>query len=202
MQVSYLCNNHNNHFLFFYSLVSWWHSFAGVSNWGGYAIACALYILSTCEVHDRYLRKAVGFPQLSKKTVWLSALPSVTKVISVGPGSCDLPVTCRWNWLQLLNAAQSSSIAYFHMVFWWLLGIPGEQAAMLYLKYSANDTRQIGHKSPQKWMYSYAAASSTRQCYNFMSSAGNPCIAIQWLKLPVHFLSIIHDFINLCCILL
>ncbi|NXC14893.1 GLUCM protein, partial [Corythaeola cristata] len=52
---------------------------AGVSNWGGYAIACALYILSTCEVHDRYLRKAVGFPRLSKKTVWLSALPSVTK---------------------------------------------------------------------------------------------------------------------------
>ncbi|NWR74915.1 GLUCM protein, partial [Centropus unirufus] len=52
---------------------------AGVSNWGGYAIACALYILSTCEIHDRYLRKAVGFPQLSKKTTWLSALPSVNK---------------------------------------------------------------------------------------------------------------------------
>uniref|UniRef100_A0A8C4XS24 D-glutamate cyclase, mitochondrial n=1 Tax=Falco tinnunculus TaxID=100819 RepID=A0A8C4XS24_FALTI len=52
---------------------------AGVSNWGGYAIACALYILSTCEIHDRYLRKAIGFPQLSQKTVWLSALPSVTK---------------------------------------------------------------------------------------------------------------------------
>ncbi|NWJ05652.1 GLUCM protein, partial [Crypturellus undulatus] len=52
---------------------------AGVSNWGGYAIACALYILNTCEIHDRYLRKAVGFPQLPKKMVWLSALPSVTK---------------------------------------------------------------------------------------------------------------------------
>ncbi|NWQ78757.1 GLUCM protein, partial [Columbina picui] len=52
---------------------------AGVSNWGGYAIACALYILNTCEIHDRYLRKAVGFPQLSKRMVWLSALPSVTK---------------------------------------------------------------------------------------------------------------------------
>ncbi|KAF1533639.1 D-glutamate cyclase, mitochondrial, partial [Eudyptes sclateri] len=52
---------------------------AGVSNWGGYAIACALYILSTCEIHDRYLRKAVGFPPLAKKVVWLSALPSVTK---------------------------------------------------------------------------------------------------------------------------
>ncbi|KAK2538184.1 hypothetical protein Q9966_005507 [Columba livia] len=52
---------------------------AGVSNWGGYAIACALYILSTCEIHDRYLRKAIGFSQLSKRMVWLSALPSVTK---------------------------------------------------------------------------------------------------------------------------
>ncbi|KFR12495.1 hypothetical protein N306_04568, partial [Opisthocomus hoazin] len=52
---------------------------AGVSNWGGYAIACALYVLNTCEIHDRYLRKAVGFPQLMKKMVWLSALPSVTK---------------------------------------------------------------------------------------------------------------------------
>ncbi|XP_068004880.1 D-glutamate cyclase, mitochondrial isoform X1 [Melanerpes formicivorus] len=52
---------------------------AGVSNWGGYAIACALYILNTCEIHDRYLRKAVGFPQLSKRTIWLSALPSVAK---------------------------------------------------------------------------------------------------------------------------
>ncbi|XP_061854361.1 D-glutamate cyclase, mitochondrial isoform X2 [Colius striatus] len=52
---------------------------AGVSNWGGYAIACALYVLSTCEIHDRYLRKAVGFPHFSNKAVWLSALPSVTK---------------------------------------------------------------------------------------------------------------------------
>ncbi|KAF1600618.1 D-glutamate cyclase, mitochondrial, partial [Eudyptes chrysolophus] len=52
---------------------------AGVSNWGGYAIACALYILSTCEIHDHYLRKAVGFPPLAKKVIWLSALPSVTK---------------------------------------------------------------------------------------------------------------------------
>ncbi|XP_071601868.1 D-glutamate cyclase, mitochondrial isoform X6 [Heliangelus exortis] len=52
---------------------------AGVSNWGGYAMACALYILSTCEIHERYLRKAVGFPQLPKKMLWLSALPSVIK---------------------------------------------------------------------------------------------------------------------------
>ncbi|XP_060612691.2 D-glutamate cyclase, mitochondrial isoform X1 [Anolis sagrei] len=52
---------------------------AGVSNWGGYAVACALYILNTCEIHDRYLRKGVGFPRLSKKACWASALPSVAK---------------------------------------------------------------------------------------------------------------------------
>uniref|UniRef100_A0A8D0C8Z1 D-glutamate cyclase, mitochondrial n=1 Tax=Salvator merianae TaxID=96440 RepID=A0A8D0C8Z1_SALMN len=52
---------------------------AGVSNWGGYAVACALYIINTCEIHDRYLRKAVGFPRLSRKAEWASALPSVTK---------------------------------------------------------------------------------------------------------------------------
>ncbi|XP_048341151.1 D-glutamate cyclase, mitochondrial [Sphaerodactylus townsendi] len=52
---------------------------AGVSNWGGYAVACALYILNTCEVHDRYLRKAIGFSRLSEKASWASALPSVLK---------------------------------------------------------------------------------------------------------------------------
>uniref|UniRef100_A0A8C5X0X7 D-glutamate cyclase n=1 Tax=Malurus cyaneus samueli TaxID=2593467 RepID=A0A8C5X0X7_9PASS len=50
----------------------------GVSNWGGYAIACALYVLHCCEIHDRYLRRAVGFPRApSKRLCW--ALPSVTK---------------------------------------------------------------------------------------------------------------------------
>lgn len=56
-------------------------SLTGVSNWGGYAVACALYILNNCEIHDRYLRKAVGSSKLSKKTGWAaSALPSVAKV--------------------------------------------------------------------------------------------------------------------------
>ncbi|XP_061467946.1 D-glutamate cyclase, mitochondrial isoform X2 [Rhineura floridana] len=52
---------------------------AGVSNWGGYAVACALYILNTCEIHDRYLRKAVGFPRWCTNMNWASALPSVAK---------------------------------------------------------------------------------------------------------------------------
>ncbi|MGH0174982.1 UNVERIFIED_CONTAM: hypothetical protein FKN15_069957 [Acipenser sinensis] len=52
---------------------------AGVSNWGGYAVACALYILNCCPIHDRYLRKAVGFPRHSEQDSWASALPTVTK---------------------------------------------------------------------------------------------------------------------------
>ncbi|XP_014725368.1 PREDICTED: UPF0317 protein C14orf159 homolog, mitochondrial isoform X2 [Sturnus vulgaris] len=52
---------------------------AGVSNWGGYAIACALYVLRCCDIHDRYLRRAVGFPRTPSRGLWLPALPSVTK---------------------------------------------------------------------------------------------------------------------------
>ncbi|NXY01484.1 GLUCM protein, partial [Pteruthius melanotis] len=52
---------------------------AGVSNWGGYAIACALSVLRSCEIHDRYLRRAVGFPRTPSRRLWMPALPSVTK---------------------------------------------------------------------------------------------------------------------------
>ncbi|XP_073655039.1 LOW QUALITY PROTEIN: D-glutamate cyclase, mitochondrial [Tursiops truncatus] len=52
---------------------------AGVSNWGGYALACALYILNSCEVHRRYLRKAVGPFRAPGEQNWTQALPSVTK---------------------------------------------------------------------------------------------------------------------------
>nr|DBA14659.1 TPA: hypothetical protein GDO54_005593 [Pyxicephalus adspersus] len=52
---------------------------AGVSNWGGYAVSCALYLLNTCEIHERYLRRAVGFPRLSERESWVSSLPSVSK---------------------------------------------------------------------------------------------------------------------------
>nr|KAF6483986.1 D-glutamate cyclase [Rousettus aegyptiacus] len=52
---------------------------AGVSNWGGYALACALYILNSCEVHGRYLRKAVGPFRAPGDQSWTQALPSVTK---------------------------------------------------------------------------------------------------------------------------
>ncbi|XP_045663576.1 D-glutamate cyclase, mitochondrial isoform X3 [Ursus americanus] len=51
----------------------------GVSNWGGYASACALYILNSCEVHRRYLRKAVGPSRVPGEQNWTQALPSVAK---------------------------------------------------------------------------------------------------------------------------
>ncbi|XP_051867953.1 D-glutamate cyclase, mitochondrial isoform X2 [Pristis pectinata] len=52
---------------------------AGVSNWAGYAIACALHILSNCTIHERYLRKAVGFPKTSEVDGYTAALPTVLK---------------------------------------------------------------------------------------------------------------------------
>ncbi|KAI5767722.1 DGLUCY protein [Gulo gulo luscus] len=51
----------------------------GVSNWGGYALACALYILNSCEVHRHYLRKAVGSCRAPGEQNWTQALPSVAK---------------------------------------------------------------------------------------------------------------------------
>ncbi|XP_051006489.1 D-glutamate cyclase, mitochondrial [Acomys russatus] len=52
---------------------------AGVSNWGGYALACALYILNSCQVHERYLRKATGPSRVAGEQSWIQALPSVAK---------------------------------------------------------------------------------------------------------------------------
>ncbi|XP_040497468.1 D-glutamate cyclase, mitochondrial isoform X4 [Ursus maritimus] len=54
-------------------------SSTGVSNWGGYALACVLYILNSCEVHRRYLRKAVGPSRVPGEQNWTQALPSVAK---------------------------------------------------------------------------------------------------------------------------
>ncbi|XP_008314793.1 D-glutamate cyclase, mitochondrial-like isoform X3 [Cynoglossus semilaevis] len=32
----------------------------GVSNWGGYAVACGLFLLNTCPSHQRYLKRGLG----------------------------------------------------------------------------------------------------------------------------------------------
>ncbi|KAK2497920.1 hypothetical protein MC885_002863 [Smutsia gigantea] len=50
-----------------------------VSNWGGYALACSLYILNSCEVHGRYLRKTAGPSRAPGEQNWAQALPSVAK---------------------------------------------------------------------------------------------------------------------------
>ncbi|NWR14453.1 GLUCM protein, partial [Emberiza fucata] len=52
---------------------------AGVSNWGGYAIACALHVLRCCDTHGRYLRRALGCLRAPSQRPWLPALPSVPK---------------------------------------------------------------------------------------------------------------------------
>ncbi|KAM4541631.1 D-glutamate cyclase, mitochondrial [Odontesthes bonariensis] len=55
---------------------------AGVSNWGGYAVACGLYLLHTCPSHHRYLRRGLGLePAATKEQLqdWTANLPSVEK---------------------------------------------------------------------------------------------------------------------------
>ncbi|XP_075993720.1 D-glutamate cyclase, mitochondrial isoform X2 [Genypterus blacodes] len=55
---------------------------AGVSNWGGYAVACGLYLLHTCPSHQCYLKKGLG-PESSTPPAelqdWAANLPSVNK---------------------------------------------------------------------------------------------------------------------------
>uniref|UniRef100_A0A4W6BIE8 D-glutamate cyclase n=1 Tax=Lates calcarifer TaxID=8187 RepID=A0A4W6BIE8_LATCA len=55
----------------------------GCLNWGGYAVACALYLLHTCPSHQRYLRKGLGvehIPPQEQLQDWTANLPSVDKV--------------------------------------------------------------------------------------------------------------------------
>uniref|UniRef100_A0A3Q4BRV4 D-glutamate cyclase-like C-terminal domain-containing protein n=1 Tax=Mola mola TaxID=94237 RepID=A0A3Q4BRV4_MOLML len=59
---------------------------AGVSNWGGYAVACGLYLLHTCPSHQRYLKKGLGIePTTTQEQLqdWTENLPSVTKEESI-----------------------------------------------------------------------------------------------------------------------
>lgn len=59
------------------------HPAAGVSNWGGYAVACGLYLLHTCPSHLRYLKRGLGPEFVGSKEQqrdWRTNLPSVQKV--------------------------------------------------------------------------------------------------------------------------
>ncbi|XP_063039853.1 D-glutamate cyclase, mitochondrial isoform X2 [Engraulis encrasicolus] len=52
----------------------------GVSNWGGYAVACGLYLLNCCPIHRRYLQQGLGeLPSPQEQETWASSLPSVEK---------------------------------------------------------------------------------------------------------------------------
>uniref|UniRef100_A0A3Q3EPH3 D-glutamate cyclase n=1 Tax=Labrus bergylta TaxID=56723 RepID=A0A3Q3EPH3_9LABR len=57
---------------------------AGVSNWGGYAVACGLYLLHTCPSHQRYLKKGLGLTTPEDQLQdWTANLPSVDKEESI-----------------------------------------------------------------------------------------------------------------------
>lgn len=50
-----------------------------MSNWACYALGLALFALRSCTFHERYVRKAVGFP-LDPNSFMLDWLPSVSRV--------------------------------------------------------------------------------------------------------------------------
>ena len=52
---------------------------AGVSNWGGYALAVALYLLSTCPIHLRYVHRGLTKPdeEVKDKDHFLSSVKQV-----------------------------------------------------------------------------------------------------------------------------
>ncbi|XP_068607940.1 D-glutamate cyclase, mitochondrial-like [Brachionichthys hirsutus] len=58
---------------------------AGVSNWGGYAVACGLYLLHTCPTHQRYRRRGQRLEPTTPQMLQDSAanLPSVDKEESI-----------------------------------------------------------------------------------------------------------------------
>ncbi|XP_037652387.1 D-glutamate cyclase, mitochondrial isoform X2 [Sebastes umbrosus] len=59
---------------------------AGVSNWGGYAVACGLYLLHTCSSHQRYRNKGLGLERTippEQLQDWTANLPSVDKEESI-----------------------------------------------------------------------------------------------------------------------
>lgn len=51
---------------------------AGVSNWGGYALAKAIFTCASCPVHDRYRRKGLGHRH---QYAMMDFVPSVEQVI-------------------------------------------------------------------------------------------------------------------------
>ncbi|XP_065144618.1 D-glutamate cyclase, mitochondrial isoform X1 [Paramisgurnus dabryanus] len=52
----------------------------GVSNWGGYGVACALYVLNLCSIHRRYIQRGLGLhPTPKQQSLWTACLPTIAK---------------------------------------------------------------------------------------------------------------------------
>ena len=56
---------------------------AGVSNWGGSALAAALFILNQCPVHSRYTRRGAGNEVVVSFEDVLNTLEKVTIILGV-----------------------------------------------------------------------------------------------------------------------
>ncbi|XP_068195334.1 D-glutamate cyclase, mitochondrial [Antennarius striatus] len=58
---------------------------AGVSNWGGYAVACGLFLLHTCPSHQRYKNRGQRLEPTTPQMIqdWTANLPSVDKEESI-----------------------------------------------------------------------------------------------------------------------
>ena len=64
----------------------------GVSNWGGCALAKAIFLCVTCPVHDRYRRRGLGFtPDFSKSDFVTTVQQVRLRVFSLcGKGVVDV----------------------------------------------------------------------------------------------------------------
>ena len=51
---------------------------AGVSNWGGYALAKAIFMCVSCPVHERYRRKGIGHSCQFAATDFVSTIDQVS----------------------------------------------------------------------------------------------------------------------------
>lgn len=95
---------------------------AGVSNWGGYAVACGLYLLHTCPSHQRYLKKGLGLrcPLLREQLQdWTANLPSVDKVTNAATPFHVVPVLSVTLLITPFTLLQTGGVFPFHSGAFW-----------------------------------------------------------------------------------
>ena len=54
---------------------------AGVSNWGGWAVAMAVFMLQNCLLHSRYIRHGIGEHRVVQQTEVLNSVKQVHTVL-------------------------------------------------------------------------------------------------------------------------